>query len=143
MKIKKIYHYADSKVVYERNGGGSQKVSFTKSEYDALIREEHRTYVETSEFCDYLATANNRENKGDTFQAVLDRYRTHKYTTVEYKTTYNGKDIIGEVIYEDGRPVVISAFEDKIPHTLNLWRFTFAANLAFLIEKRLIPNSMR
>ena len=147
MRINKIYHYADgSKAVFERNNGTTCKVAFSKSEYGALIQEELPLGggVQTTEFCDYLAIAIKRENRDNTFQAVLDRYRSRNYTTVEYATTYNNKDIKGEVIYEDGKAVVITAAtEDKIPHTLNFWRPSFAANLNFLVEKRLVPTSMR
>lgn len=143
MKIKKIYHYSNGdKAVWEYNN----KVIFSKEEYDALILEEEpfSTGVQTTELCDYLKTANVRENKGDTFHAVLDRYRNHKYTSEKYETTLNNVNVHGEVIYEDGKAVVMSAItQDKILHTLNFWRPAFAANFKFLLEKKIIQNTMR
>lgn len=144
MKINKIYHYKDgSKAVFERINGENRKVAFTKTEYDALIAEEAPLFegVTTSEFCDYLEAANKRGNKGDTFQAVLDRYRANSYDVVPYEFDHLEMHIKGDVIYENGKPVVITAAtRDKIPHSLHAFRKSFGTSLAFLKEKKVIND---
>lgn len=127
--------------VFERDGifsNRSTKVEFTKPEYDALIASETPT-VETTALCDYLFAANTKTRKSNTFGAVVDRFRANKYTVQTYELSYNDMYIHGDVISENGRPVVITADTgDNITHTVNVFDSAFNANLKFLTDKKVI-----